>query len=55
MNINNLANKKIWEIEKIIKDVQILTNRKLEENENNIKFLKNEFFEIKKLINKNNS
>ena len=63
-NINNSANNKILEIEKAIKDMQILINAKLDENENkikelssnfeksenNIKILQEEFFEIKKYL-----
>ena len=61
---NNSANNKILEIEKTIKDMQILINTKLEENENkikelsskfeksenNVKILRDELFEIKKYI-----
>ena len=52
-NINNLANKKILEIEKIIKDVQILTNKKLEENENKIKELSNKVDKYNSQFEKN--
>ena len=63
-NFKNSDNNKILEIEKMVKDMQILTNKKLEENEikikelsikfekseNNVKMLQNELFEIKKIL-----
>ena len=66
MHIKNSDNNKIIEIEKTVKDIQFLANKKFEENENkikelstrleksekNVKLLKNELFDIKEYIKK---
>lgn len=66
MHIKNSDNNKIIEIEKTVKDIQLLTNKKFEENENkikelstrlektekNVKLLQDELFDIKEYIKK---